>query len=208
MISRRLLLHAIAVLPLGSRLASAPARATDELPDGPAPSAPPMRTIEQGAARYTVPGIWAEPVAPLAGSQPGPWMDSVNGPVADRIEVSATPTNLISLDDLGEISRVPLSKLGFDGLERADLVAAVRRQGSGDGVSASPYFDYDLALSPATCERDQEIVSGSCLPTRVVLLSCTVRSGKLHALRVDASPAQWRKAGTTLRDVRRSFTVT
>lgn len=183
------------------------ARAEDELATKVEPSLT-MRSIQEGTASYTVPSPWIRPVAPAGGGKPGPWVDKVGSSVADEIEVSVVPTNLGSLDELGEIARVPLNKLGFEDLARADLVAAKRRQGSTDGTSTSPYFDYDLAVSPTTCERDQEIVPGSCMPTRVVLLSCTVRDGKLHVLRINASPSQWRKAGTTLRDVRRSFTVT
>lgn len=201
-LSRRLLLHACVVGPFGSRLLSSPAHAIGELGDRPPEVA--MSKVQEGRAQYTVPGVWLRPAPPAAGVGPSPWMDSMNGPVADTIGVTATPTALSSLDALGEISRVPLTKLGFDDLAKADLVAAVRRQVDKD---SPPYFDYDLAISPATCARDQEIVMGSCLPTRVVLLSCTVLDGKLHVLRINASPAQWRKAGTTLRDVRKSFVV-
>lgn len=202
-LSRRLLLNVlVTAVPFGSRLLAGPARALDAALPPPDASAPAFRTIGSGACSYRVPGIWREPTAS------GPWVDIVNGPVAETIVATTASTELKSLDDLGDISLVKLSALGFDDLARADLVAAVRRQGGDSaGESGTPYFDYDLALSPATCEREQMIVPGSCLPTRVVLLSCSVREGKLHTLRIDVSPSQWRLAGTTLRNVRNSFTV-
>lgn len=207
-LSRRLWLTvATTVVPLGSKLLAGPARALDDALAPPDVSAPAFRTIgaDGGACSYSVPGVWRPPALEGGG---GPWVDTVNGPVAESIVATTTSTELASLDDLGDIALVKLSKLGFDDLARADLVAAVRRQGGDSaGKGGTPYFDYDLALSPATCEREQMIVPGSCLPTRVVLLSCSVRDGKLHTLRIDVSPSQWRLAGTTLRNVRGSFTV-
>jgi hypothetical protein len=205
-----LLLNACVTVPFGSKLlASQPARALDaeatalELP----PIPPGFRQVRGSNSSFMVPDVWKEPTVDLAGTKPGPWIDTVNGPIAESIAVSTCPTDLTSLDQLGQVSALPLKRIGFDDLARADLVAAVRRQGSGDGVNETPYFDYDLAVSPQSCARDQEIVPGACLPTRVVLLSCAVRAGQLHALRIEVSPDQWRKAGTTLRNVRSSFTV-
>jgi hypothetical protein len=47
----------------------------------------------------------------------------------------------------------------------------------------------------------------ACLPNKVILLSCGVRAGQLHVVRVDASPDQWKRAGTALRLLRSSFSV-
>ena len=204
LLSRRLWLL-VTTVPFGSKLLAGPARAFDDALAPPEVSAPAFRTIGANACSYRVPGVWQ---APTLDGGSGPWLDTVNGPVAESIVATTTSTELASLDDLGDIALVKLSKLGFDDLARADLVAAVRRQGDDSaGKGGTPYFDYDLALSPATCEREQMIIPGSCLPTRVVLLSCSVRDGKLHTLRIDVSPSQWRLAGTTLRNVRSSFTV-
>ncbi|KAJ1617305.1 hypothetical protein T492DRAFT_1100843 [Pavlovales sp. CCMP2436] len=181
-------------------LSSAPALAVD---DGALLAIPPsvaMRTVADGRAAFTVPGLWAAP-----GATPRPWLDGpLARPVADEITVTARETTLTSLDDLGDVSYAPLAKLGFTDLARADLVAAVRRVTISDD---GPYFDFDLAISPSDCAKDQQILPGSCLPTQVVLLSLHVRDGTLYALRVNASPAQWRQAGTTLRQVRKSFIV-
>ena len=45
-------------------------------------------------------------------------------------------------------------------------------------------------------------------PNQVALLSLTISGGELHSLRVDATAAQWRAAGATLRLLRSSFAVT
>jgi hypothetical protein len=207
-LSRRLLLNACLTVPFGSKLLAGPAHAIDTAVPSSDVSAPGFRTIGSDSCSYRVPSVWQAPTLQAPSGAPGPWVDTVNGPVAEFISATTASTSLKSLDELGDISLVKLSKLGFDDLARADLVAAVRRQGGdGAGKDGTPYFDYDLALSPATCERDQMILPGSCLPTRVVLLSCSVRDGTLHTLRIDVNPSQWRLAGTTLRNVRNSFTV-
>ena len=48
----------------------------------------------------------------------------------------------------------------------------------------------------------------AALPEAVALLSLTISGGELHSLRVDATAAQWRAAGATLRLLRSSFAVT
>ena len=48
----------------------------------------------------------------------------------------------------------------------------------------------------------------TALPGAVALLSLTISGGELHALRVNATAAQWREAGATLRLLRSSFAVT
>ena len=40
-----------------------------------------------------------------------------------------------------------------------------------------------------------------------MLLSCAVRGGQLHVLRLDASLAQWERCGAALRALRSSFAV-
>ena len=82
-----------------------------------------------------------------------------------------------------------MTSLGLEkDLERADMVAAAKR--TVDGVL---FYEYDLALSPLQCDRE---MATACLPIKVILLSMCVRDGKLHLVRLDADPVQWKRAGT------------
>ena len=76
--------------------------------------------------------------------------------------------------------------------------AALRRQGE------ALFYEYDVALPP----RDGSPLVTIALPEAVALLSLTICGGELHALRVDATAAQWRGGGATLRLLRSSFAVT
>ena len=75
---------------------------------------------------------------------------------------------------------------------------ALRRQGE------SLFYEYDFALPP---HGGGPLVMAA-LPEAVALISLTISGGELHALRVDATAAQWRAAGATLRLLRSSFAVT
>ena len=93
-----------------------------------------------------------------------------------------------------------MTSLGLEkDLERADMVAAAKRKSNG-----ITFYDYDLALSPKTCGQE---MATACLPEKVILLSCGVSGEQLHVIRVDASAAQWKRAGTALRLLRSSFGV-
>ena len=56
--------------------------------------------------------------------------------------------------------------------KRADLVAAAVRKA--DGIT---FYDFDLALSPLKCDTQ---MATACLPSKILLLSCGVRDGKIH----------------------------
>ena len=110
--------------------------------------------------------------------------------------------NYISSHTFRNFEHTPTSvkALGLEAeLERADMVAAAKR--TVDGVL---FYEYDLALSPLKCDRE---MATACLPNKVILLAMCVRDGKLHLLRVDADPVQWKRAGAALRLLRSSFAV-
>ena len=123
------------------------------------------------------------------------------GSTATVLQFSAEASELQGIKDLGKPENVNLVKaLGLEKeLERADMVAAAKR--TVDGVL---FYEYDLALSPLQCDRE---MATACLPVKVILLSMCVRDGKLHLVRVDADPVQWKRAGTALRLLRSSFAV-
>lgn len=194
--SRRLFVavHALLGVQLELGPASLLPRRTLALAEG-GPSPRRAITSDSGAASFSVPSTW------VADRGSGVWSDPVLGDVADGMTIRETDTKLTAVTDLGKLAEIPLTSLGFDDLARADLVSGAQRTGN-DG---SLFYDYDLALSPAVCAREQEIVPGACLPTKVVLLSAAVLRGRLCTLRMDVSPAQWKRAAGQLRTVRTSF---
>jgi hypothetical protein len=127
--------------------------------------------------------------------------DPVIGSVASSLRFSARPTQLRSIADAGRPEELELvSALGLEaGLARSDLIAAARREA--DGIV---YYEFDLALPAAKCSAE---LAGACLPTLVVLLGVAVRDGQLHLVRIDASPAEWRRAGRALKALRSSFAI-
>ena len=131
----------------------------------------------------------------------GELIDPVQGSTATLLQFSAKVSELQAIKDLGKPENVNVVKaLGLEkDLERADMVAAAKR--TVDGVL---FYEYDLALSPLQCDRE---MATACLPIKVILLSMCVRDGKLHLVRLDADPVQWKRAGTALRLLRSSFAV-
>jgi len=131
----------------------------------------------------------------------GSYNDPTTGSATSVVSMTATATPLPDTAALGKPERINLiPTLDLDpALVRADLVAAAVRKS--DGVT---FYDYDLALPAKVCDKE---LATACLPERVILLSCAIRDGQLHVLRVEATAPQWRNSGTALRLLRSSFDV-
>ena len=155
-----------------------------------------FRTVRAGAANAQLLDEWR-----WASPGDGSLSDPLSGQLALTLQFAALPTTAASITDLGKPENVNVVKaLGLEkDLERADMVAAAKR--TVDGVL---FYEYDLALSPLQCDRE---MATACLPIKVILLSMCVRDGKLHLVRLDADPVQWKRAGTALRLLRSSFAV-
>ena len=148
-----------------------------------------FREVRTGPASVRVLAAWKQ-------ADDGVWIDPTLGSATNRIEMRAMETQRSSTADLGRPEKLDLVKeLNLEpDLVRADLVAAAVR--SADGIS---FYDFDLALPAKKCAAD---LATACLPQLVVLLSCGVREGKLHVMRVDADPGQWKRSGRALRLLR------
>ena len=131
----------------------------------------------------------------------GSYDDPTLGKATSNVLISASETTLLDTAALGRPENLDLVRaLGLEpGLVRADLVAAAIRK-----VDGIQFYDFDLALPARTCDAE---LATACLPSLVVLLSCGIRAGKLHVVRVDATADQWKRAGTALRLLRTSFKV-
>ena len=153
------------------------------------------RALTQGKAFVQVSKAWVQ-------NEDGSLSDPVTGSAASALTMTARPSPLGSISEAGKPEALSLvDALGLEKeLERADLVAAAVRVA--DGVT---FYDYDLALPARECVPE---LATACLPSKVVLLSCGVRSGTIHVLRVDATPDQWRRAGRSIKALRSTFSVT
>ena len=153
-----------------------------------------FRTLRQGAASLQILAAWKL-------REDGSYEDPTLGSAATDVVMRTIVTDRPETAALGRPEQIDLVRtLELEPeLVRADLVAAAVRKS--DGVT---FYDFDLALSPSKCDTE---MATACLPNKVILLSCGVRAGQLHVVRVDASPDQWKRAGTALRLLRSSFTV-
>ena len=153
-----------------------------------------FRKVKAGVASVDVLGAWRE--LPNGG-----WEDPTLGSATNAIEMRAKATSKESTKDLGKpeyLDYVKTLELEED-LRRADLVAAAVRKA--DGIT---FYDFDLALPAVKCDAE---LATACLPNKVILLSCGVRDGQLHVMRVEADPGQWKRCGRALRELRSSFSV-
>jgi len=153
-----------------------------------------FRELRSGPASLRLLAAWT----PL---DDGSYDDPTLGSVISGISITSIETEAPDTAALGRPERVDIVrvlKLEPE-LQRADLVAAAVRKS--DGVT---FYDFDLALSPKECGRE---LASACLPYKVVLLSCGVRDGILYVARVDANLAQWKRAGTALRNTRSTLAV-
>jgi len=153
-----------------------------------------MRVLQQGKASVQVLKTWTQ-------SADGTLADPVTGSTASSLTMNAKPSPLSSITDAGKPETISLvSAFGLEPeLKRADMVAAAVRKL--DGVT---YYDYDLALPALDCVPE---LATACLPSKVVLISCGVRSGALHVLRIDATPDQWRRGGRSIKALRSTFAI-
>ena len=152
------------------------------------------RALSEGKASVQVLKGWKQ-------SEDGAWVDPVTGSTATSLTMTAMPSSFATITDAGKPETISLVKaFGLESeLKRADMVAAAVRKA--DGIT---FYDYDLALPAVNCVAE---LATACLPSKVVLISCGVREGTLHVLRIDASPDQWRRAGTAIKQLRSTFAV-
>jgi hypothetical protein len=152
------------------------------------------QALRQGKASVQVLKGWVQ-------TSDGALADPVTGSTASTLTMTSKPSPLDSITEAGKPERIKLvSAFGLEAeLKFADLVAAAVRKI--DGVT---YYDFDLALPARDCVPE---LATACLPSKVVLLSCGVRAGALHVLRIDATPDQWRRAGRSIKELRSTFAI-
>lgn len=138
----------------------------------------------------------------------GSFVDPVNGEAVQKALVFATRNfGVKSIADLGKPEDVPVAKaLGLDKLDdsyrRADLLGAAKRV---DKATGQVYYDWELIASPLPKSCPSAV--GCLYPEHIYLISASVLNGVLYVLSIDATPAQWRVTGNSVKRIRNSFTV-
>lgn len=128
--------------------------------------------------------------------------DPILGDVAKSFAVHSSPCDIESIDQAGRIDTFRMAALGLEaGRERGDIVNARRRTDD----SGRLFYEWDLAVSPLVCPKEQQLVVTTCLPDEVVLVSATVSRGSYVVYECAVSPPQWKNFAKALRDVRSSF---
>jgi hypothetical protein len=136
----------------------------------------------------------------------GEIIDPVNGEAARGALVFATPNfGAKSIVDLGKPEDISVAKvLGLDGddfYRRADMLGAAKRVDKNNQV----YYDWELIASPPSASCSSAI--GCLYPEHIFLISASVLDGVLYVLSIDATPANWRTTGSSMKKMRNSFEV-
>jgi hypothetical protein len=137
----------------------------------------------------------------------GAIVDPVNGEAVTNARMFAAPNfRVSSIDDLGKVEDVQVAKaLGLDGddsYRRADMLGAAKRV---DKSTGQVYYDWELIASPPPSACPSAV--GCLYPEHIYLISASVLNGVLYVLSLDATPAQWRVTGNSVKRIRNSFTV-
>ena len=137
--------------------------------------------------------------------------EGVNAKSADRITIFqlAGPAEVKTLD---KASTIGVAKaLGIETLPeynpsilKADLISG--RRTNRDGIT---YYEYDLAVAPASCASGskEDLGLGFCPYDSIVLLSAAVVDGRMYGIMVECDRDEWKKGNADLKRVRSSFRV-
>ena len=138
----------------------------------------------------------------------GTFVDPVNGEaVRNALVYAKKDFGAKSIVDLGKPEDVQVAKaLGLDELDdsyrRADLLGAAKRV---EKDSGRIFYDWELVASPPPKSCPSAV--GCLYPEHIYLISATIVDGTLYVLSIDATPAQWRTTGNSVKRIRNSFIV-
>ena len=155
---------------------------------------------------YELPEKWGDAASGYLDKSEG-----INAKSADRITVFqlAGPVEVKTLD---RASTIGVAKaLGIQTLPeynpsilKADLISG--RRSDRDGTT---YYEYDLALAPASCASGskEDLGLGFCPYDSIVLLGAAVVDGRMYGIMVECDRDEWKKGNADLKRVRSSFRV-
>lgn len=133
--------------------------------------------------------------------------EGVNARACERITVYQA-ANKASMDVLDKATTIGVAKAlkvpdDFKKLVSADLVSG--RTSKRDGQR---YFEFDMAVAPASCGSSKEDLGlGFCPYDSIFLLSATVLNDRMYVLVIESDKSEWKRANADLKRVRSSFSV-
>jgi hypothetical protein len=133
--------------------------------------------------------------------------EGVNGRAVDHITVYQAP-GTVPLEELEKATKVGVAKAlkvpdDMKGLVLADLVG-----GRTSTQNGQKYFEFDLAVAPATCGSSQDNLGlGFCPYDSVTIMGATSLEDKLYVIVLQCDKSEWKRSGSDLRRVRSSFRV-
>mmetsp|Transcript_62119 Transcript_62119/g.74739 ORF Transcript_62119/g.74739 Transcript_62119/m.74739 type:complete len:300 (+) Transcript_62119:187-1086(+) len=136
--------------------------------------------------------------------------NNANIKVCDKITVYRTSKLLKGLKTLDKATNIGIDKalsidLGkYPAIEKADLVSGKKRTGEGNTV----FYEFDLAVAPATCkESGDNLGMGFCPYTNIVLLSAAIVDNEMYVLQLECDKNEWKEANVDLKRIRSSFAI-
>jgi len=182
--------------------APALARAADDDNTPPAAEIDSATTYSESAGSFRASNAWEK-------NPGGGFKDRFTGrSVVSSVRISASPTTLSSMRDLGKVENVKVAdkipSLGVDDLIRGDLIAASVRTDS----SGIVYYAWDLALAPTVCKEGEQFGGAlGCSYDRIYLIAAAVKGSNLNTCFIQATAEEWKGHGIALRRLRDSFLV-
>ena len=151
---------------------------------------------------YQLPEKWVENGSDLYSDR-----TAAGAKACDRITVYRAP-GAANLQQLEKASTMGIGKAlrvtdVLSDIESADLIG-----GRAFVKNGQKYFEFDMAVAPASCESSKEDLGlGFCPYDTIYLLSASVLDDRLYVFAVQSDKSEWKRANSDLRRLRSSFSV-
>jgi hypothetical protein len=155
---------------------------------------------------YELPEKWE-----AGNGQDGLYLDKspgVNARALERITVYQAPGN-VPIEQLEKATKIGIAKAlkvtdDMKAVASADVVGGRTQIRNGQ-----KYFDFDLAVAPASCDgkAKDNLGLGFCPYDSVVIMSATSLDDKLYVIVMQCDKLEWKRSNSDLKRVRSSFQV-
>jgi hypothetical protein len=134
--------------------------------------------------------------------------EGVNARALERITVYQAP-GTVPLGQLEKATKIGIAKAlkvtdDMKAVALADLVGGATATRNGQ-----KYFDFDLAVAPASCDGSakENLGLGFCPYDSVIIMSATTLDDKLYVIVMQCDKSEWKRSNSDLKRVRSSFQV-
>lgn len=155
---------------------------------------------------YELPEKWE-----AGNGQDGLYLDKspgVNARALERITVYQAP-GTVPIGQLEKATKIGIAKAlkvtdDMKAVATADLVGGRTTTRNGQ-----KYFEFDLAVAPASCDgsANDNLGLGFCPYDSVVIMSATSLDDKLYVIVMQCDKSEWKRSNSDLKRVRSSFQV-